>query len=265
MKKLVVLLFCLVLVFSTVILTACDDVVSWINGGGETTDGGDEGEINPKKLNGKTPEQVYARAQQVLAESTTYECVTDQVITISADDETMTMNQSVLIRVNGNNSYLKTENDLSPAAEYESWYVDNVCYVFMSGYKYKMEISLEEYTQEYMGGDSTESTLLQIPEDSFADTIFEQDGDYYVIRFEFDEEVYNEILANMGLGEADIIGDVEYSVYFDAEGNLVKMHTDFSMDYMGYTAVCTSVTEFTLTDVVITAPDDADSFTWLEN
>ena len=265
MKKLLSVLFVFTLLVSTLALASCD---------GGSSGGGSGRKNEVEELNGKTPEEIYEAAAEALAEAPSYEVVSSQVIEMTAtyegETETMEMVQEVVTRVNGDNTYSKivSENPYANTSM-EAWYVDGVVYANSDGTKVKTNLTKEEYMEQYMNADPSESTLLDIPKSWFEDIKFEEDDGEYSVEFVISEEKYNELLGNLGLDIVAIDGDVEYTVYFDEDGNLTHILTEFDMDVsamgVGVEAHCVSTSVIKMSDVKVTAPADADSYRLVAN
>ena len=100
MKKIAYLVLAVILAFSTAVLSSCNQ--------NENTDS----EIETlETLAGKTPEELYSISRSKLAIATEYSVVTNQVITISGAGDTMTVNQNIISKINGDNIYVKTSDD----------------------------------------------------------------------------------------------------------------------------------------------------------
>ena len=224
-----------------------------------SSDDDDGSKKTVEKLAGKTPEELYELSRTKLAEATSYSVDSTQVITMTAGTESMTMNQSVISKIDGNNSYIKTNNDMESLANIEVWYIDGMLYGSLYGQKIKAEMDKEAFMQEYMDTDPSESTLLDIPESWFENIKFEKDGDSWVLKFVVSGAKYTEVFENVGFG-GEISGNVKYNLYFDNEGNIQKMTTVFDMTMDGIQAHCDSVSYITIEQVTITPPEDADSY-----
>jgi hypothetical protein len=248
MKKFLSLLLALILVFSMFTLASCDQ-----------NDKDDDDDETVETLDGKTPEELYALSQTKLKEATSYTVTATQVITMSVEDETMTMNQEVISKLDGDNSYVKSTNDMTSDANMEAWYVDGIVYASMMGVKAKAYVDKEEFMQKYMGKDPSESTLLDIPESWFEDIEFEKDGKSWALKFTVKGEEYTKYFANVGLG-GTINGNVKHQVFFDSNGNLEKITTVFDMTIQGIDAHCVSTSTVTIGSVTINPPADADSY-----
>lgn len=244
MKKLFIVLLALTLAFASFSLVSCDK---------------EDGSKFVETLSGKTPEELYELSQAKLKEATSYSITSSQVITMTAGGQKVTMNQSVVTKINGDNSYVKATNDFTPDANMESWYVDGIVYAAMNGVKNKAEISKEVYMKEYMNADPSESTLLDIPESWFKNIKFKQEGKDWVLVFDVDGSKWTETLGNIGLG-GTIDGNVKYKMYFDDNGNIGKLTTTFSMTVSGVKATCVSESIIKIENVTITPPADADSY-----
>ena len=252
MKKSLALFLCLLMCLS-VFLVGC---------GGSKEGGSNADDL--ATLAGKTPEQLYAASMDALKNVTSFETVSTQKIVMSAQGQSMTMNQKIISKQNGYDIYAKTENDLSPESEMEVTYVDGMYYLIQNGQKIKKAISHEEMdalVQQIYGGDATAQTLLPLPEESFNDISFEQNGDSYTLTFLVEADYYTSVMKNAGIAGATFDEDVEYVVYFDGEGNLQKVVATFTFEVSGVQCDAVSTTVITLGNVSISAPADADSYT----
>ena len=251
MKKLLSLLLALALVFSLLALTSCRK---------EEDEAEKDEPKTMEKLAGKTPEELYAYAQELLSAASSYSVFSDQVITMQAQGQSASFNQTVDTKVNGEDTYTKTNNDLSPMANMEVWYVDGMLYANTLGQKVKAEMDKSDFMEEYMNVDPSESTLLDIPTSWFDNLKFEEDGDRWVLRFNISGQKYTEIFQNVGMDGAVIDGDVTYKIYFDAEGTLKELVATFDMTISGISARCVSKSTITIEPITITPPADADTY-----
>ena len=254
MKKLSSLLLITALLISLLAFTSCN------NG----TDEGAEGATPPESnitdtLAGQTPEQLYQSVKDQLAEAKSYVVDTRQVLVMTSGEETYTVNQSVISKVNGDSNYVKTYNDMTTAANIEVWYVDGIIYSNTAAGKIKAPVDKEVFMQNYMDKDPSESTLLDIPESWFEGMNFEKETDHWVLKMTISEEKYEMYFSNVGIG-TDIMGNVQYNVHFDEEGNLEKITTVFDYSIQGITCHADSVSIVSYENVEITAPEDADSY-----
>ena len=241
MKKIISLFLAAIMVASTLCLTSC---------------GEDDGVAT---LAGKTPEELYTLSQEKLADAASYTINSTQVIKMSAQGQSMTFNQEVVTEINGDETHLKTSNDLDSSMNMEVWYVDGVVYSSMLGIKAKATVDKEAFMQEYMDKDPSESTLLDIPESWYKNVKFEASGDDWFVKFTISGDKYTEYFADTGLG-GTVKGDVTHKVFFDDEGNLEKITTFVTLDIEGITTTVESTSTVTIGDVTITAPADADSY-----
>ena len=250
MKKILSLLLCAVLMLTMLGLVSCDDE--------ETNDGGN-GDGAIETLNGKTPEQLYQAALDKVAGLTNYTMVAKQVITGGG----MTINQTVSAKMDGNNSYVKTENSMDSSGNAECWFVDDMLYMTSGGMSIKMALSYDDFANAYMPEGATgDGALMNIPESWFVDTSFHQEGDLYYIEFIVSGEEYLQYFESTGLGSyIENVEDVSYKVYFDAQGNLGDVVTEADMVSEGVALHIVSTSTFSgINSTVVTAPENADTF-----
>lgn len=234
----------------------------------ESAGDGDKEDADGSTLNGKTPEELYVEALSLVNESTNWEIVSTQDIdmTMQYNGESQTAKQTQIIeqKMNGSNIYCKIGGS---ALEMETWYVDGVLYTITGDVKAKAELSLEEYQAQMPG--STEQTLLHIPEDWFEGVEFEKKGDKNCLSFHVSGEEYAKVVGNlldsMGAGADAQIGEVDYTVIFDENGNIESIVCDFSAnisaDGVAVIADYHTVSTVKLGGVdAITAPADGDSY-----
>ena len=190
MKKLLALLLCLLLVCSAFVLASCDatdkadDDKNESSNSDTSSDKKDDSSKEPSTLNGKTAEELYALALEKVAGLTNFEMTATQVIEMTYEGDTITMNQIVINKMNGQDCYMKMENDMSPDANMEMWYVDEWMYVITEGVQNKANITWEEMQETYMPeGATAEGALMNIPEAWFKDVKFEQEGDAYYVNY----------------------------------------------------------------------------------
>ncbi len=248
MKKLLALILCIALALFA--FASCDP-----------STGGDEN--LQETLNGKTPDELYEISQTKLKEATSFYVKSTQDIVMYATNgeqtQTFTITQLVESKVDGDNSYVKTSNNMDDSLNMEAWYVDGVVYGNTAGQKIKVNITKQEYMEQYMGTDPSESTLLDIPESWFENVKFENEDGVWALNFIVSGEKYTEYYENIGLA-GEINGDITYKIIFDEDGNMQKITTSFDMTISGVSAHCDSVSIVTIGDVEVTPPADADSY-----
>lgn len=242
MRRIITLLLALVLVFSILTLVSCKKDENGNDNGIET-------------LAGKTPKQLYEISKEKLDDAKEYSITTTQLITMSA----ITMNQTIVNKVNGNNAYVETTNDSAPELNTKAWYVDGIMYQNLYTGKFKREYDKEKFMEEYMDNDPSEDTFLDIPDSWFKNVRFKKDGDIWTLNFVIDAAKYNELLDNLLL-DGNITGDVIYKLYFDGEGNIDKLTTSFDMTIDGVSTHCYQISKITLGSVTVTAPSDTESY-----
>ncbi len=256
MKKWISLLLAACMMLSMLMLTACENPFAKLESGDTV-----------EELAGKTPEELYAAALVTVSELENYSLESTQDILMTMGSETYEMRQTVVAKKAGSNEYLKTENDMTADANMECWYVDGMFYAIVSGQSYKAALDYEDYVEKYMPeGSTSDSALLNIPEAWFVDTkfVFEGDDTYYlefiVSGSEFMDYVGSAAASGLDYSAAE---DVSYKVYFDKEGNLGKIITEFSFEIEGVLAECYAVSEISdINTTTITPPEDGD--TWMD-
>ena len=258
MKKIFALIMCAALLLSCLVLSACDeqDIMDELK---EIIDETDEnGDF--KTLVGKTPEQLYDDAFELLSKATNFTMTAKQVISMDMDGEKINVTQNVYQKIDGNNCYFETSG--VEGAEMEGWYVDGVVYAQHAGEKVKATVSKEDYYKNFLGSDASESKIFDIPESWFVDITIKQDGEEYYIAFTISGEEYSKLIQKAQLN-ASLAENVEHKVYFDKDGKILRMVTDFSMTVEGVVANThsESIFENVGTTEAITAPADADSYT----
>lgn len=279
MKKLLAILLSLMLAFSMFMLVSCgdtdddddDDKTSEVDkkpsskpdnkpsdNTGNNNNNNNNNDSGIETLNGKTATELYNAALEKLANIDNFEMTAAQVITMSYEGESMSMNQTIITKLDGQNCYTKSYNDVAPTANMEIWYVDEWLYAIQAENKFKANITWEKMVSTYMPeGATADGALMNIPESWFKDVRFEMDGDLYYIEFVVSGEEYTKYVKNTALGAyLDAANDVSYKVYFDEDGNLGSIITEFAYVVEGITchAISTS-TVFNIGTTVITAPD----------
>lgn len=181
-------------------------------------------------LNGKTPEELYAAALESVKGLTNYEMTTTQVITMTYQGMSIPMTQVVVSKMDGQNIYLETTNDFESSQNMTAWYVDEWFYVIQENVNAKANITYQEMQEKYMPeGATSDGALMNIPENWFKDIKFMKDGDKYYIELVVSGEEYLEYMQSTALGnQLQGVDDVIYRVYFDANGNLGDVVTEFA-------------------------------------
>ncbi|MBQ2999247.1 MAG: hypothetical protein IJD64_02175 [Clostridia bacterium] len=269
MKKIIALFLCMLLIGSMLILSSCDDT-SDDPAPTEQKDDSEKKDDPPKgleTLNGKTPKELYNEALATLASYTNYQMTTTQLITMSAQGQSQDINQIVITKMDGNESYVKMTNDMDSSANMETWYVDEWLYTISKGTSAKANITWEEMQEKFMPeGAGSDSALMNIPESWYKDIRFMEDGENYYLEFIVSGEEYCEYMQSTALGDQlQGVDDVSYKVYFDKDGNLGEIVTEF--DYVvkegSLTIQCHAVSTSYISNVgnvSIEAPENADSF-----
>ncbi|MBQ7226754.1 MAG: hypothetical protein IJX02_09175 [Clostridia bacterium] len=272
MKKFLSLILCLVMAFSLVALASCGDdetppaASSTPGSTPSSTPGSVDNRPTVDNLGGMNAEQLYQAALNKVAELTNYRMDTVQTITMSAQGQTISFDQTVIAIKDGINEYVKTENEMESSANMEAWYIDEMFYAIMGGTKAKAAISYDTYVEKYMPeGATSEGALMNIPADWFVDVkIYNVDGEYY-LEFVVSGEEYLEYMSSTSLaGMIESVDDLEnivYRVFFTEDGELDNIVTEFAMTIQGIPADIVSVTEISnIGTAEITPPANPDSF-----
>lgn len=229
----------------------------------------DDKKSDGSKVNGKTPEELYVEALNAVNASTNWELTSTQEISMTMEYNGQTQKQeqtqTVYQKMHGEDVYVKVGGS---AIEMETWYVDGVLYTISGGVKAKAELSLKEYQDQYMG--NSENTLLNIPEDWFEGVKFEKKDGKNCLNFHVSGEQYADVVGNaldalVGQGMEAEIGEVDYTVIFDKDGNIQQIVCDFSATF-SIENVSVEAEYHTVSDIkvggvdAVTAPEDGDSF-----
>lgn len=234
----------------------------------DTPDDEDDGQKQGSTVNGKTPEELYMEALNAVNEAANWEITSTQeitmVMTYNGETQNVEQTQTIEQKINGENVYVKIGGS---SLEMETWYVDGVLYTVSGDVKAKAELSLQEY-QEQMTG-SADQTLLNIPDDWFEGIKFEKKDGKNCLNFHVSGDQYAEVVGNlldsMGTNADAEIGEVDYTVIFDEDGNIESVVCDFSATF-SVEGVSVEADYHTVSGVAIggvdaiTAPADGDSF-----
>ncbi|MBE6592863.1 MAG: hypothetical protein E7642_02590 [Ruminococcaceae bacterium] len=262
MKKIFALVLCALMICSCFMLTACEEIEDAIKDmvedemkkPDETDENGDL-----KTLGGKTPEQLYADANTLLKNATNFTITAKQDIIMEYQGQKNEMKQTVLQKIDGDNSYYKISG--VEGAESEGWYVDGVIYTTMGGVKAKATLSKKDYYEKFLGSSEEESKLFDIPESWFTDIVIKQDGEEYYMQFSVSGEEYSKLMQKAEL-DVTLAENVDYKVYFDKDGKILRMETDFDMEMEGVKASTHTESIFSEVGTTkgVTAPEDADTY-----
>ncbi len=253
MKKLTALLLAFVMLLSTAALVSCGDEEPTTDGGGNTP-----AKETVDTLAGKTPKELYDAALAQVSTLTNFEMVSEQIIYLPAYD--ISTNQSVISKVNGTDMYVKSTNDTTPDANMEVWYVGETYYGITQDVRFFAEITYDSLVEKYMPeGANADSALMNIPEAWLLNAKFvkESDSSYY-IEFIVSGAEYLEYMNSTGLAAmVDGIENISYKIYFDGEGTLGDIITEFEMEVEGVAAEVKSVSAISaIGSTTITPPAD---------
>lgn len=259
MKKFLTMIMCAALLLSCLMISACDEqdvmdeLIKEIND--ETDANGDL-----KTLGGKTPEQLYKDASELINKATNFTMTSKQLISMDIEGEKIDVVQNIFQKIDGDNSYFETSG--VEGAEMEGWYVDGVVYAQHAGEKVKATISMDDYYEKFLGSAPSENKIMNIPESWFVDITIKQSGEEYYTEFTVSGAEYAKVIGNAKL-DAEVAENVVHKVYFNKDGKILRMETDFTITADGVVAQThtESIFENVGTTEKITAPADADSYT----
>ncbi len=245
MKKTVA--FILALLMLALVLCACAD-----KGGGETQGSEETPDVGADglELNGKTPKEVYDEARAMLASLEKFEYSEELTTLIYFLPEEPFEEKSVTqYRTDGTNvEYITPSQSLI--------YVGGTLYSRTPGASgsevlTRKEVSREEFLQGFTF--SIKNILPSLDEEDFLGLTFEQDGELYFLNFRFSEDKFFSVTGQPSSGG-------QYSVGFKSDGSLAEIRQQFT-SHSGYDYAQISKYDIkSKSDVVISAPENADSY-----
>lgn len=278
MKKFLALTLALILAFSLV-LVSCSEDDSAENASEELAEKnqalkdafagiGSNGALTT--LHGKTPEQLYATASQNInvADNLTLIAEQDIIAHVEQDGQVFdqTVKQSIIQKFDGDNFSIVANNEIGES-EMNCQYVGGMVYnvQITDGMKIKYEATPQQL-YEKLNMDPDEPKVLSVPESWFKDVCFYEDEktDRYYITFSLEGYEYEKLFSNLNFfNNVDInnVSDVNYTVYFTADGEIDSMISTASMIIEGITVnYVTTTTCKDIDNTTIEAPANADSY-----
>ena len=253
MKKIITITLTILLLFSMLCLSSCDSILQKI---GLV----DEKPSEVATVAGKTPKELMQTTTEVLNNTTNYTSKTKQVISYSSNGQVGQSFTNTTIKSDGNNSYILV--DTNGYTSMEVWYVDGMCYISTQGQKVKAPLSIEEYKEHILESNVTLESLIDPEDAQFDNAVFKAKGDYWTITFSVDSEIMEKIYQDVfGITGITFDGDINFTWYFDDDGNLIKNATAFDYTMNGIKMKSESVVTYDFAPVTISPPDDANSFT----
>ena len=220
-------------------------------------------------LAGKTPKELYNETINYIKALTNYEIVIDgsykyTYYEVEETDEDGEIKESQAPTVEEEKTsmiYKGSDNTFSYVYKSESYeerliYDGTYVYQLFNNVKERKKISYDDYLTQY--GSFVESGVLIELKDSNLDQVrFLPAGELYMLNFTISATDYAELAGG------EVNGDVDYKVYFDANGTIVKFER--SMEYYYYESILVEdimVVSFKNIGTVakITAPADADTY-----
>ena len=222
-----------------------------------------------EKLGGKTPKTLYAEAIDYIKGLTNYEIAFDGNYTYTYYETTETNDKGetkesqkpIVQKENTSMVYKGADKTFSYIYKSEGYeerliYDGTSVYQLLNTVKEQKKCTYDAFVSEY--GNFVESGILIDLKDSHFDKVrFVPDGEYFVLDFEITADEYYELAGG------DVTSSVDYKVYFDADGTIVKFER--SMEYYYYESVLVNDTMTASFKNIgktakITAPDDADKY-----
>ena len=222
-----------------------------------------------EKLGGKTPKTLYAEAIDYIKGLTNYEIAFDGNYTYTYYETTETNDKGetkesqkpIVQKENTSMVYKGADKTFSYIYKSEGYeerliYDGTSVYQLLNTVKEQKKCTYDAFVSEY--GNFVETGILINLKDSHFDKVrFVPDGEYFVLDFEITADEYYELAGG------DVTSSVDYKVYFDADGTIVKFER--SMEYYYYESVLVNDTMTASFKNIgktakITAPDDADKY-----
>ena len=217
MKKLLSLILCLILFVSlTLTLTSCNRATL-------------------ETFNESTPEELYSKALQSVANMSNYEIVHEQTTTTSAFFFIKySIHQTMTVHLDGDDFYQNIECDEEGVWDandvLECWYVDNYFYAESMGAMRKQYVEPSEMSGSVYDFDNADGVLLNIPESWFKESRFFSEGGEVYLEFIIDGDEYYNLILEYG-GDTSYAGyaeeDVCYRIYFHEDGTVDRIHSIF--------------------------------------
>ncbi len=261
MKRIISILLCVLMLFSSMLFTSCLSA--------DTTTPQQDAVKNPtvETLNGQTPIELYSATVENIEKATGIRFSTVLTMEVTTEGKEPTVfNQSVIVSTDHQSIYVQTASERHPETNAEIWFVGDTLYMTGIGGSFKQPLSLEEYYAKYAPDGSDPATiLLDCPEAWFKDAEFtKEDLDSYYLEFELSgKEYWNKIKDGMMTSEimSMAVKNVDYKVYFDEEGNLKEIVTEFEISFGHITTKYISTTKVELNaEVEISAPEGSDAW-----
>ena len=251
MKKILSILLALATLMSTLALFSC----------GKTKDG-----ETLQRLATKTTGELYFAEKSTLNNAKYYTITTTRVVTQSEAVGSGKTTETVITKQSGNNGYAKTSNDKIAGSETEAWYIYNesMTYVSKANSKTKFSNTQDSFKKSYLNKNANDLIMLNLDSSDFDEKSFEKSGNYWVIKLVIPKDTYKSAYMQASSSIVNMTAlpgsDVEYNVYFDDNGKLVKIVTSYDIDSAGVGSHCEITTEVSLTDPLVNAPADASSY-----
>ncbi len=192
-----------------------------------------------ESFNNATPDELYDKSMQSIAEMSNYEIVHEQTVTTTAMlFIKFKIKQSTTIKVDGKNFYQHIESDNEQVMEQigvnECWYKDEMFYAVKEDGKLgKQHFSPDRFDGGIYDFSNGDGILLDIPEDMLKNTTFFQKGKDVYLELVLDgKEHYHLLMSKVDDIPFDLTDteDVIYRVYFHDDGTVDRITTTYNFN-----------------------------------
>ena len=252
LKKILALLIAGLLVIS---LVSCDLGENEAEQESQSLDNTENnGDPSVQNVISKAPLEAYRAAEELLKNMTNYEMSMKYSNHVTYGTAVMDSNTETVYKVDGDDVYYSYAENGEIVSQ--RWFVDNYLYQVSDVSKEKMAMSTEEHKSK-LGTPSDGNILLALEDSLFESVPFKKSDDLYVIELSLSVEQYKQYVG------VDVIEPATYSVYFDSNATLVRMHMSSKQTVYGMFLV-EGTTDVYLKNVgtteAISAPADADEY-----
>ena len=202
MKKILSLIFVLIIIISSVTLSSCDDKEIQHNNGDEI-----------EKLADKTPYQAYKESFDHISTATSFEMLITTNYVMKYLDNVDSNVKLESYKTDGVTAYYSSKYDNEIVEE--RWYVDGVMYSVQDGNKKKTQVSAESFKKDYSM--DIARYVISLEESSFSDSKFVFEDGVYYITLELMQDKY---IAYMGMNTSS---SGLCKIGFDSQGNIISL------------------------------------------
>ncbi len=264
MKKIVSALLILLMLASCAALASCD---RGGDPGGKDSENQSESEslenLTPATLKGKTPKEAYRAAMNSAGLSQNGTTTMKMTSEMKSETSEIKMSQILTTKIDGESFYLCMTVDNQSN---EIWFDGETLYNKMGEAKYKETISEDVFAQRYLSNDFSEEALLDLPDDLFADKIFEKDEETgnYVVDLTISGGDLESFIESLGADPEETVlasDEITYTLTFDKNAKLVGLTFGFGVAAEAmHSTVTVEMTFHDMGTTKVTLPEDAESY-----